>query len=320
MTHHEILSQILRQRPYQILIQTLQSILPQVNLHRVMPYQILLVIYRLSLVHADLSPPPKRIRDSDSVTDLEVSSEDGYESYVPREVGLGVDVKDSYKPYTEPDVDSNTVAEEEVESRERDTIKVEVNPRVRLIIDDDTRESVRKDVPDHVTADGAVEVIESEQRLQGHRIIGVDLEFTTMTEWINVLEWDNTRLRGLLDVKSRRVDRLQCGMSRVQRELRQIRHFRFYDRARLGRLEAYAMRDLDEINEMIADRVDEALKAYDAIKNPRTEPELENEQQDDNVEANTGNSNGNGNGNPNVNNRGVVLVAREYTYQDLVKC
>ncbi|GJS09003.1 hypothetical protein Tco_0365799 [Tanacetum coccineum] len=60
-----------------------------------------------SPVRVNLSLPPKRIRDSDSVTDLEVSSEDGYEPYVLREVGLGVDVEDSYEPYTEPDVDSN---------------------------------------------------------------------------------------------------------------------------------------------------------------------------------------------------------------------
>ncbi|GKD72650.1 putative reverse transcriptase domain-containing protein, partial [Tanacetum coccineum] len=48
------------------------------------------------------------------------------------------------------------------------------------------------------------------------------------------------------------------------------------------------------------------------------------DQQDDNVEANgdngNNNDNGNGNGNPNVNNRGVVSVAQECTYQDLVKC
>ncbi|GKG39203.1 hypothetical protein Tco_0463348, partial [Tanacetum coccineum] len=30
--------------------------------------------------------------------------------------------------------------------------------------------------------------------------------------------------------------------------------------------------------------------------------------------------NGNGNGNPNVNNRGVVPVAQECSYQDFVKC
>ncbi|GKG17457.1 hypothetical protein Tco_0362414, partial [Tanacetum coccineum] len=39
----------------------------------------------LSPVRADLLPPRKRIRDYDSVTDFEVSSEDGYMPYVPRE-------------------------------------------------------------------------------------------------------------------------------------------------------------------------------------------------------------------------------------------
>ncbi|GKC23247.1 hypothetical protein Tco_1025397, partial [Tanacetum coccineum] len=64
----------------------------------------------LSLVHVDLSPPPKRIRDSDSVTDLKISSEDGYEPYVPREVGLGVDFEDSYEPYIEHDINSDIQA------------------------------------------------------------------------------------------------------------------------------------------------------------------------------------------------------------------
>ncbi|GKC33924.1 hypothetical protein Tco_1046308 [Tanacetum coccineum] len=78
----------------------------------------------------------------------------------------------------------------------------------------------------------------------------------------------------------------------------------------------------DAINELISKRVDEALKAYDAARNPRIEAEIKNDQQDDHVEENVnhGNGNGNGNGNPNVNNRGVVPVARECTYQDFVKC
>ncbi|GKC39783.1 hypothetical protein Tco_1052167 [Tanacetum coccineum] len=59
----------------------------------------------LSPIRVNLFPLPKRIRDSDSVTDLEVSLEEGYVPYVPREVGLGIDVEDSYEPYTEPDVD-----------------------------------------------------------------------------------------------------------------------------------------------------------------------------------------------------------------------
>ncbi|GJT45648.1 putative reverse transcriptase domain-containing protein [Tanacetum coccineum] len=215
----------------------------------------------LSPVRANLLPPHKRIRDSDSVTDLEVSSEEGYVPYVAREVGLGVDVEDSYEPYTEPDVDYviqadidaciafaddirargtdvrvivETVADEEVESSARGTIEVEVGPRVGPVIDDDVRESVREDVPNHVTADGAVDVtyetlgdlvqrfhdhtieipahpiqlIESVQRFQGHRIAIVDLEVTAMTERIGTLERDNVRLRGMLDVERQRVDRL----------------------------------------------------------------------------------------------------------------
>ncbi|GJU73873.1 hypothetical protein Tco_1265278 [Tanacetum coccineum] len=78
----------------------------------------------------------------------------------------------------------------------------------------------------------------------------------------------------------------------------------------------------DAINELIAKRVDEALKAYDAVRNPEIEAEIENDQQDDHVKENinNGNGNGNGNGNPNVNNGGVVPIARDCTYQEFVKC
>ncbi|GKE55911.1 hypothetical protein Tco_1495096, partial [Tanacetum coccineum] len=121
-----------------------------------------------------------------------------------------------------------------------------------------------------------------------------------MTERISALEQDNTRLRGMLDVEGQRVDRLQHGFSRAQRELRQMRHFRFYDRVRLGRLEAYTRRHLDAINELIAKCVDEALKAYDAARNLKMEAEIKNDQQDDHIQENVnhGNGNENGNGNP----------------------
>ncbi|GKC09501.1 hypothetical protein Tco_1001111 [Tanacetum coccineum] len=78
----------------------------------------------------------------------------------------------------------------------------------------------------------------------------------------------------------------------------------------------------DAINELIAKRVDEALKAYDANRNPKIKAEIKNDQQDDHVEENInhGNGNGNGNGNLNVNNKGVVPVARECTYQEFLKC
>nr|GEW25174.1 hypothetical protein [Tanacetum cinerariifolium] len=106
---------------------------------------VFLVRGALSPVRADLSPPPKRIRDSDSVTNLEVSLEDGYEPYIHRE---GMDDRDVVE----------TTFTKEVESSMRGTIEAEVDPRVGPVVDYDVRESVREDVFDHVIADGAIEV------------------------------------------------------------------------------------------------------------------------------------------------------------------
>nr|GEX60213.1 putative reverse transcriptase domain-containing protein [Tanacetum cinerariifolium] len=257
----------------------------------------------LSPVRADLSPPPKRIKDSDSAIDLEISSKDGYEPHVPRETELGVDVEDSYEPYTEPDIDSDIQAyideciEFDDEFRARGT-------DVRVMVET----AAEEDVLDHVTGDGAVEVtyetlgdlvqrfhdhvveipihkiqvIESEQRLQGYRITGVDLEVTTITERISALERDNTRLRGMLDLRVRESMRTDTRTRMTQ----------------------------DEINELIAKRVEEAMKAYDAARNPKLEVGIKDDQQDDHVEENinNGNDNGNGNGNSNVNNGGTKGV------------
>ncbi|GJR36460.1 hypothetical protein Tco_1212144 [Tanacetum coccineum] len=48
-----------------------------------------------SVARANLLPSPKRIRSPELATDLEGCSEDSFEPYVHREVGLGVDVKSS---------------------------------------------------------------------------------------------------------------------------------------------------------------------------------------------------------------------------------
>nr|GEY96519.1 hypothetical protein [Tanacetum cinerariifolium] len=88
-----------------------------------------LVHRALSPVCADLSPPPKRIVN-DTIR------------------ARGIDDRDVVE----------TAAEEEVGSRKRDTVEVEVDLRVKLVIEDDVCEFVREDVLDHVTTDGAVEV------------------------------------------------------------------------------------------------------------------------------------------------------------------
>ncbi|GKB46598.1 hypothetical protein Tco_0897351, partial [Tanacetum coccineum] len=126
---------------------------------------------------------------------FEVSLKDGFVPYVPREVGLGVDVKYNFEHYTEPDVDFDiqadinaciafaddlrargtndrvvveTTAKEEVESSTRGTTEVAVDLRVRLVIDDDVRETVREDVPDHVTAS----VLKGSRRTKAQRAYG----------------------------------------------------------------------------------------------------------------------------------------------------
>ncbi|GKF24912.1 hypothetical protein Tco_0080806, partial [Tanacetum coccineum] len=48
----------------------------------------------LSYARADLLPSPKRIKSPETTTNLEDCSEDRFEPYVPREVGLGVDFED----------------------------------------------------------------------------------------------------------------------------------------------------------------------------------------------------------------------------------
>ncbi|GKA87722.1 hypothetical protein Tco_0809486 [Tanacetum coccineum] len=211
----------------------------------------------LSPVRTNLLPPPKRIKDSDLVTNLKISSEDGYEPYVPREVGLGVDFEDSYEPYTEPDIDSNiqadideciayadairargmddrdmveTVAEEEVESRERHTVEVEVDLRAEPVIEDNARKSIREDVLDHVTADGVVEVTFETLGCLVRRLYDHAVEI--LVHWIQVIESESMPTA---------------------------------TRSRMTQ---------DAINELISIRVDEALKAYDAARNPEPKQKL----------------------------------------------
>ncbi|GKB94334.1 hypothetical protein Tco_0980471 [Tanacetum coccineum] len=182
----------------------------------------------LSLVRADLLSPDKRVRDSDSVTDFKVSSEDGYVSHVPREIGLRVYVEDSYEPYTEPDIDPDvqadidaciafaddiaargtdarvkvrTAAEEEAESSVRVTIKIGVDRVTHPVVSDDITEPIREDFPELELYDHMVEIpILSVQRDQGHRIVATSQQSAAMLEMISTLERDNIRLRGMLGV------------------------------------------------------------------------------------------------------------------------
>ncbi|GKB44471.1 hypothetical protein Tco_0889413 [Tanacetum coccineum] len=207
----------------------------------------------LSPVHADLIPSPKRVRDSSYLEDVEVD---------PSEVRLGVDVEDesfeqSRSRGTDLEVDDDKRSEEPHPEPKIDPVEavieacfdfadiirasgVDVRVEAVTVARDDVETGVRDPI---VVDDGDTPPVVPEVILepaQEERAV----EVTALTERIAELERDNKRLRGTASVESQRVDRLQHGMSRMQRELRQIRRLQFYDRVRVGRLEACARKHM----------------------------------------------------------------------------
>ncbi|GJS91910.1 putative reverse transcriptase domain-containing protein, partial [Tanacetum coccineum] len=188
----------------------------------------------LSLVHADLIPSPKRVRDSGYSTDVEVD---------PRETGLRDDAIVRVNALRDRGIDARVV----VEAIDRDETETGVRGPVEVRVERVTHPAMPEDIPEPAQ-EGAVEAtyetlgdlvqrfhdhtqaipvhriqaIEGVQREQGHMIVGVESAVIALTERIAELERDNRRLRGTASVESQRVDRLQHGMSRMQRELRQI--------------------------------------------------------------------------------------------------
>nr|GEU45625.1 putative reverse transcriptase domain-containing protein [Tanacetum cinerariifolium] len=285
------------------------------------------------------SPVAELIHDDDT--------KESYEAYMAKEVGIGVDV--SVRIETEDEVNV------EVESSARGTVEIRVDRVTQPVVSDDIAEPVKEDFLDLVGVDGSREVMQIRLDVVMHELYD-HMHSAAMSERIGILEREreNTGLRGMLCVKRERerVGRLQRCMSYTQQDLRQIRHFRYYDRVRFGRLET-TMRTTrfgmtpESIEEMIARRVAEALENYDANRNqgPLVESgdEHEDENEDDNDDGygnrnggGNGNGNGNGNenrggnghrngegnryGNPNMNFRGFMPVVRKCTYQDFVKC
>ncbi|GJY84690.1 hypothetical protein Tco_0498716 [Tanacetum coccineum] len=191
-----------------------------------------LVSGALSLVHANLIPSPQRIRSPETATDLEGCSKDSFEPYVPREVGLGVDVEDES---SEPSRSKGADLEMDVDGAEIEECFAYANALrdrgidARVVVETVARDDVETGTRDLIVVsdDGDTppvvpKVIEGVQREQGHRIIGVESAVTALTKRIAELERDNWRLRDTASVESQRDDRLQRGISCMQRELRQI--------------------------------------------------------------------------------------------------
>ncbi|GJX30496.1 hypothetical protein Tco_0238575 [Tanacetum coccineum] len=214
----------------------------------------------LSPVRADLIPSPKRVRDSGYLADIEVdpretslrddaivrvSDEPHLEQDIDPEIQAEIDECFAYADaLRDRGIDARVVVEavdrEESETGTRGPVEVRVERVTHPVMPEDTPEPVQEGAVevtyetlgdlvqrfhDHTEAIPVhrIQVIEGVQREQGRRIVGVESAVTVLTERIAELERDNRRLRGTASVESQRVDRLQRGMSRMQRELRQIR-------------------------------------------------------------------------------------------------
>ncbi|GKE65490.1 hypothetical protein Tco_1519651 [Tanacetum coccineum] len=159
-------------------------------------------------------------------------------------------------------------------------------------------------------------------------MVGDESAVIALTERIIELERHNRRLRGTASVESQRVDPLQRGMSRMQRELRQMK---------MPNTRSGASMTHEEVEELVNRRVAEEMEAREAARTLEPLNENEDEQEGENEgngnrgngrNENEGNGNGwneeNGNGNRNENHGmnygGFMPVAQESTFQNFLKC
>ncbi|GJU90175.1 putative reverse transcriptase domain-containing protein [Tanacetum coccineum] len=273
----------------------------------------------LSYVCADLLPSPKRIRSSETATDLEGCSKNSFEPYVPREAGLRVDFEDES---SEPSRSRGTNLEMDVDVERID--EIEIDPEVQAEIDECfAYADALRDRGIDARVEGAVKVTyetleDLVQRFHDHtKEIPV-----CRVQRIEELERDNKRLRDIVDVESQRVTRFWRSELRVQRET-------------MSNTRSGASRTREGANKQSNRRMAEALRVRGAVRNLRPLMGDEGGQEVNGGNRNGGNGNGgngnegngnggNGNGNGNrgeygYNFRGFMPTI-ECTYQDFLKC
>ncbi|GKD22305.1 hypothetical protein Tco_1224008 [Tanacetum coccineum] len=194
----------------------------------------------LSFARADRLPTPKRIRSSDDVMDLEVRSTESFELSRSRgtDLEMDVDVERSDKPHSEPLIDlveavidacfdfADIIRGSGIDVRAEDVTVAQDEEEGAVECTYETLGDLVHRFHDHTVEIPVhrMQAIESIQRDQGHMIVATGQQSVVLSERIRELERDNTRLRGMMDVASQRVTRLQRRELRVQGEIRQIRH------------------------------------------------------------------------------------------------
>ncbi|GKA27597.1 reverse transcriptase domain-containing protein [Tanacetum coccineum] len=261
--------------------------------------------------HADLLPPHKRFRDyispeynveEDINTDV---LEDIEADATAIEVVVDRDVKAGIDAgigmEVDVGVDVEDEVEDEVESSDRGTMEVGVDVVARI------------DIPDAILMPDAVERLE-QRGLEARSLIAGG-ERASLLELVASLERSHARLRGTMM-------REPIGFGDLNMTI------------------THSGMTLEAIKELVNQRVEEALAAYEATHAANAlefESQSQNGNDNDNGnggdgiggngnggDGNGGNGNGGngngGNGNPNENNRDARPVVRECTYQDFMKC
>ncbi|GJU95528.1 putative reverse transcriptase domain-containing protein [Tanacetum coccineum] len=198
-----------------------------------------------SYARANLLSSPKRIRSSKTATDLEGCSEDSFEPYVPREAGLGVDFVDES---SESSRHRGTDLEMDVDVVRSDGI--DIDPEIQAEIDECIAyaDALRDRGIDARVVVKAIDREEIEMSMRGLVEVRVD----RVTHPVATDDIPEPTQEGAVEVKYETlgdlvqrfhdhteeilVHRVQRRELRVQRDMRQIRHFRFYDRIRIARL------------------------------------------------------------------------------------
>ncbi|GJV15152.1 hypothetical protein Tco_1360475 [Tanacetum coccineum] len=281
------------------------------------------------------------------------------ETEVDMELGIsdGDDVRDHVE--IDPRDVRDDTEEYEADTSAGDTVEVGIDPMSAPIVEEEIVEPVGedssnssgtrdgivrsfKDMPielddvvcdfyhhmSEVYIDRIVRIETVQRRLEADQLITKG-ERARMIERIESLRLENLKVRAMLDIERDHVNSLRLHMSLSQEEFRQVRRDHDDTRGRLRRLESTMTNTRSgmtpaAIEEMINQRVDAALETR------RVNRDLELRNGNDNG-GGDGNGNGTGNGNNggdngdvnenrNVNERGDRPGAREWTYQDFMKC
>ncbi|GJT36030.1 putative reverse transcriptase domain-containing protein [Tanacetum coccineum] len=239
------------------------------------------VMGSLAPTRADLLPPRKRFRDSylpeaSIEEDTEINP---IETEVDMELGIGDgdDVEDHVE--IDPRNVRDDIEEYETDTSDGDTVEVGIDLMSAPIVEEEIIEPAGEDSSNSSgTRDGIVRSFEDMP-------IDVDdvvrdfyhhmSERVSMIERIDNLRLENLKVHAMLDIKRDRVNSLLLHMSLSQEEFRQVRRDRDDTRGRLRRTMTITCSGItpEVIEELVNQRVEEALAAHEVTRAPMLETE-----------------------------------------------